>query len=146
MTIFLYQFSIKTSDGLSESGILLANFGPAYLKNALISIAIWFQSIIAPGGFFEKFFIVHFFQMNFISCMILYYNFGFNFTSFLGKHSSQSNQIIFKKVGICIFDCVRCFDVTLLYILQFDFKQLYGILGNNTFKKILQSFLGIEFH
>ena len=48
MTIFLYQFSIKTSDGLSELGILLANFGPAYLKNALISIAIWFQSIIAP--------------------------------------------------------------------------------------------------
>ena len=48
MTIFLYQFSIKTSDGPSELGILLANFGPAYLKNALISIAIWFQSIIAP--------------------------------------------------------------------------------------------------
>ena len=61
MTIFLYQFSIKTSDGLSKLGILLANFEPAYLKNALISIAIWFQSIIAPGGFFEKFFIVHFF-------------------------------------------------------------------------------------
>ena len=48
MTIFLYQFSIKTSDGLSELGILLANFEPAYLKNALISFAIWFQSIIAP--------------------------------------------------------------------------------------------------
>ena len=48
MTIFLYQFSIKTSDGLSELGILLANFGPVYLKNALISTAIWFQSIIAP--------------------------------------------------------------------------------------------------
>ena len=61
MTIFLYQFSIKTSDGLSESGILLANFGPAYLKNALISVAIWFQSIIAPVFFLEKFFIVHFF-------------------------------------------------------------------------------------
>ena len=61
MTIFVYQFSIKTSDGLSESGILLANFGPAYLKNALISVAIWFQSIIAPGFFLEKFFIVHFF-------------------------------------------------------------------------------------
>ena len=51
MTIFLYQVSIKTSDGLSKLGILLANFEPAYLKNALISIAIWFQSIIAPGFF-----------------------------------------------------------------------------------------------
>ena len=61
MTIFLYQFSIKTSDGLSELGILLANFEPAYLKNTLISIAIWFQSIIAPV-FFEKFFIVHLFR------------------------------------------------------------------------------------
>ena len=48
MTIFPNQFLIKTSNGLCELGILLANFGPAYLKNALISIAIWFQSIIAP--------------------------------------------------------------------------------------------------
>ena len=55
MTIFLYQFSIKTSDGLSELGILLANFGPAYLKNALISIAIWFQSVITPGFFWRNF-------------------------------------------------------------------------------------------
>ena len=33
----------------------------------------------------------------FISCVIqgLYYTFGFNFTSFFGKQSSQSNQIIF---------------------------------------------------
>ena len=51
MTIFLYQVSIKTSDGLSKLGILLANFEPAHLKNALISIAIWFQSIIAPFFF-----------------------------------------------------------------------------------------------
>ena len=51
MTIFLYQVSIKTSDGLSKLGILLANFEPAYLKNALISIAIWFQPIIALGFF-----------------------------------------------------------------------------------------------
>ena len=55
MTIFLYQFSTKTSDGLSELGILLANFEPAYLKNALISIAIWFQSIIAPFFFLRNF-------------------------------------------------------------------------------------------
>ena len=48
MTIFPYQFSMKTSDDLSELGILLANFEPAYLKNALISFAIWFQSIITP--------------------------------------------------------------------------------------------------
>ena len=55
MTIFLYQLSIKTSDGLSELGILLANFGPAYLKNALISLAIWCQSIIAPFFFWRNF-------------------------------------------------------------------------------------------
>ena len=55
MTIFLYQVSIKTSDGLSKLGILLANFESAYLKNALISIAIWFQSIIAPFFFLRNF-------------------------------------------------------------------------------------------
>ena len=33
MTIFLYQLLRKTSNGLCESEILLANFGPVYLKN-----------------------------------------------------------------------------------------------------------------
>ena len=48
MTIFPNQFLIKTSNGLCGLGILLANFGPVHLKNALNSIAIWFRSIIAP--------------------------------------------------------------------------------------------------
>ena len=144
MTIFLYQFSIKTSDGLSELGILLANFEPAYLKNALISIAIWFQSIIAPF-FWEIFHSPLFLDEFFISCVIqgLYYTFGFNFTFNFSKGNIRHRA---TKYALCIFGSVRYFDVTLLYILRFDFKQLFGILGNNAFKKILQFFPGIEFH
>ena len=48
VTIFLYQLLRKNSNGLCESEILLANFGPVYLKNAWNSIAIWFRSIVAP--------------------------------------------------------------------------------------------------
>ena len=143
MTIFPNKFLIN------EWSLRVKNFTRQFWASIFeecIKFNCNLVSINNRSIFLEKIFSVHFFQITFISCVILCYNFGFNFTSFLRKYSSQSNQFTLKKGGICIFDCVRYFDVTLLHILQFDFKQLYGILGNNTFKKILQFFLGIEFH
>ena len=137
ITIFPYQFLIKTLNSLCE-------LGPTYFKNALNSFAIYFRSVILPF-FWEIFHSPLSLDGFFISCVIqgLYYTFGFNFTFNFSKGNIRHRA---TKYALCIFDSVSCFYVTLLYILQFDFKQIFGILGNNTFKKILQFFLGIELH
>ena len=137
ITIFPYQFLIKTLNSLCE-------LGPTYFKNALNSFAIYFRSVILPF-FWEIFHSPLSLDGFFISCVIqgLYYTFGFNFTFNFSKGNIRHRA---TKYALCIFGSVRYFDVTLLYILRFDFKQLFGILGNNAFKKILQFFLGIEFH
>ena len=96
--------------------------------------------------FFETYIIVHFFQITFFylelsrACIILL----FLITPLsLGNICHRATKSSLKKLAYAF---LTCFDVTPTYILRFEVNQLYGILGNNAFKKILQFFLGIECH
>ena len=62
----------------------------------------------------------------------------------LGNFLHRVTKLSLKSWHMLVY-IARSFGVTSYYVLQFIFKQLYGIFENNPFKQILQFFLVINF-